>query len=216
METCTPTIKLKKQCSVSGTVFVTTGNYDNDCNSPAQTLAYGPTPVFGLPAFSEGSPGGADVIVQGGQTVMLTQNESQGGIIDVKKNGTLIFTGGTYDYESFDTRSNATVEFTAPTILRISGLFDVDPGSTFLPTGPDMDASDIIVFVAGAGEPPSSTDLPAIELSRNSIVKANFYSPNGTFRTESNCDFTGTAIARDSSVRLTPWLLCVTGAVSPL
>ena len=87
-------IVLKKDCSVSGTVFVTTGNYDNDCNSPAPTLAYGPTPVFALPLFSEGSPGGDDVIVQGGQTVTLTQNESQGGIIDVKKNEVFIRMGG--------------------------------------------------------------------------------------------------------------------------
>ena len=190
-------IQLKKNCGVTGgTIFV--NNFDNDCNSTAPTAAYG-APVFGeLPAFSEGTPGGADVIVEGGQVVTLTPTESQGGIIDVKNGGKLIFEGGTYDYEMFDTRSNAIVEFTEPTILRISGLFDVDPGSTFGPqAGSGINASDITVYVAGAGDPPPSTDLPAIELSRDSFVDANFYSPNGTFRTERNCTFNGAAIARD-------------------
>ena len=136
-------IHLKKFCTVGGTLFVNT--LDDDCSASPPTGAYSP-PIFQpLPFFRAGSPGGDDVIVNGGETVTLTQSENRGGIIDVKKGGKLIFSGGgTFDYEMLDTRSNAIIEFTEPTVLLISGLFDVDPGATFLPTGAGMDASDIV------------------------------------------------------------------------
>ena len=44
---------------------------------------------------------------------------------------------------------------------------------------------------------PINLDKPAIELSRDAIVEANFYAPNGTFRTERNVMFKGAVIARD-------------------
>lgn len=108
--------------------------------------------VFGLPVFETGVPGSEKIEVRkkkkDDSIVELVPGAY--GVIKVKKNGTLVFTGGVYEIQSLKAEHETQVYFEAATTLLVAGTVEIGEKSYFGPA-PEatIDASDILVYVEG-------------------------------------------------------------------
>ncbi len=128
-----------------------------------------------VPAFPTPAPGTEDHNIPRGGS--LTLDAGSYGEIMVRKNATLILTGGTYHFENLDLgSSNAKVLFQAPTDLIINNR--LGPGKNAV-IGPDygsgISAKDIRIYVNGInGSTGNLGETPqAVQIARDNILRAN-------------------------------------------
>ncbi len=208
-------IVVDNQVTLSGTV---------ECNDGTGVTCSGLfLPVFDeLPPFQEGplrpepplphDPGlGEDVAVGIGGTKTLDAGDY--GDIMIDKGGTVVFSGGIYNIGSIMPVTTTggpcsfdpcrSLEFEAPTELRIVGMFDTGRNGFVGPSASSpVLPSSIILYVGGTnlveGDPNSAP--PAAKVGRESTVEANIYAANGTLQLKRDTNVTGAFLGRDVSV----------------
>ncbi len=185
-------IKRKSSAVIGGDVFCNDGS-GVTCNGLA-------LPVLVPPPFNAAPPrdGAPDVFVPSGGFEVLEPGDY--GIIDINQNGTVLFTGGVYNVRAIDSGIGTQLLFGGASQVRVEGKFDLRQNGFIGPdAGAQIDASDIVVYVAGING--NNGKLRATpKAARNGLsseVHANFYVPNGTIWLRQNSDSTGAFLARD-------------------
>ncbi|MCP4901887.1 MAG: hypothetical protein GY906_33400 [bacterium] len=173
----------------------------NDGSGNVTCSPLGVDPVFStLPPFLEAElpPEVEDITVGQGESIELGPGVY--GDIFVKKNGTILFTGGVYECRSLLTGLSTGLLFAASSDVLIAGKFDTDQNSTVGPAeGASIDASNIVFYVAGInGNSGNLGATPkAAQLGLANVANANFYVPNGTLYIRKNSHVTGAFLGRD-------------------
>jgi hypothetical protein len=161
------------------------------------------TPVLG--------PDAEDVVVGMGETVFLDAGDYLD--ITIDNGGTLIFTGGIYNIGSILPASTKgggcayspcrSLEFLAPSELRILGMFDIGSDAYVGPrTGSTAVGSSVILYVTGTNLVPEDplSDPPVARVGKDSTVEANFWAPNGTLVLKKSVIATGAFWGRDVDI----------------
>jgi hypothetical protein len=152
-------------------------------------------PVWDPPEFQVGSPGTLDITVDLGQSQDLGPGSYRHVI--VRSGGTLNLTGGTYHFNDIELKYLASMIALGPVELRIKDRLELDNAATVKPSAASgAAAKDIVIYIEGVGSP----DEEALEVDRNSTVKANIYAPNGSMRVEEDCELEGGFIAKDVEI----------------
>ena len=158
-----------------------------------------------LPPFPTPAPGTQNHDIPIGGT--LTLDPGSYGEILVKKNATLILTGGTYHFENLDLgdTGGSKVLFQAPTELIINNR--LEPGLNAV-IGPDagsgITAADITIYVNGInGSTGNLGATPkAATVGYNNTLNANIYAPNGTVLIKQGTVAIGAFIGKDIQIGL--------------
>lgn len=176
----------------------------NDLNDGSGSVACSPLgfdPVFStLPPFLETNlpPDAEDITVGRGESIELPPGAY--GDLVVKKNGAVLFTGGTYEFRNILGGISIDLLFSAPSDVLVAGKFDTDQNSIVGPAeGASIDASHIVFYVAGInGNSGNLGATPkAAQLGLANVADANFYVPNGTLYLRRNSHVTGAFLGRD-------------------
>jgi hypothetical protein len=157
--------------------------------------------VSALPEFKTATPGTIDITIPQGGTQTLAPGSYRD--IRVRRNGTLILTGGEYHFNSFDTGDNARIMFQTASDVRIAQKFDSDQGSYIGPEDTtSLSADKIVFYVAGInGSSGTLSATPkAAQIGIANTVKANFYAPSGTLWIRQNSEVTGAFLGKDVDV----------------
>jgi hypothetical protein len=145
-----PDVRVDNKADIQGTLYYETLKKSKKA-SIASDVEVGPgfwPLVESLPPFVSGEPGSEDVKVKSKRSVSL----DAGAYGDIKVDGkaTLTLTGGTYAIASFDAKSKSRVHVAAPCTLLVQSEFKTGSETYFGPAdGAQIDASDILVYVAG-------------------------------------------------------------------
>ncbi|MEE8525335.1 MAG: hypothetical protein V3T72_15470, partial [Thermoanaerobaculia bacterium] len=155
------------------------------------------------PFFTANIPGGApDVTVARAETVSIDAGDYADIVVaDGAPNGSipggkLIFTGGVYNIGSLLSKDRSTLEFAAPTELRIQGLFATGKDSTAGPTG-SATAETIILYVAVTNLDPADPRSKPAAATVGGTFAGNIYAPNGTIVLGNASDSTGAYLGLD-------------------
>lgn len=156
-----------------------------------------PLPVIAdWPEAPAATPGTDDVVIARGTTDELAPGAY--GTLTVRRDATLVFTGGEYDLAEFRGGERCTYLFRGETVLRIAGKFDTDENSYFGPDPEyDLDAADIVVYVHGInGSNGNLGATPkAAQIGRSNTIAANFLVPNGTLWIRQDSTVSGAYLA---------------------
>ena len=138
-------------------------------------------PVQPLPALpADFTPGTEKLEIQKDEVRQLTPGIY--GELDVKKDATVVLTGGLYHFESWKLDDNATVYAQGPTEIRVAGQVEFKKESVFgpAPATSGIVAGDIVLYVAGANDKKGEIkDKPAMEVGDKSTIAAYIVVPNG-------------------------------------
>ena len=157
-----------------------------------------------LPAFPTPAPGTEGHIVKKGET--LTLGPGAYGEVRVKKNATLILTGGTYHVEDLLAGPQAKILFRGPIDLVINNRLDPGKEAVIGPEdGSGIGARDIRIYVNGInGDSGDLDDEPAAAVvGRDNTVRANIYAPHGTLWIKQGTVAEGAFIGRDVQIGTT-------------
>ncbi len=150
-----------------------------------------------IPTTPEFNAGTTDIEVLAG----TSQTIDAGNFDDliVRHNATVTFTGGIYNFDSWDIRQDVNLYFTAQTEIRIADKLGSDSGVELKPAiGSGLDASDIIFYVTGVnGSSGNIGATPkAAQFGTGTVMEANVYVPNGTLFIKANSIATGSFIGK--------------------
>jgi cysteine-rich repeat protein len=128
-----------------------------------------PPPVLpSFPAMTSASQGTSDIVVPFARTVTAAPGNYRMGKIGVS--GTLILTGGTYNFDSFRTGTQARLLFTASTVVNIQKMAFFGPTNVIGPIGPTLQPQDVLINVAGR----------LVRIDKRANVAARILAPQGT------------------------------------
>jgi hypothetical protein len=157
-------------------------------------------PVLAMPAFPVVTPGTVTVTVNGG---IRTLPPGSYGRVTVRGRGTLVLTGGLYQFLALDLDSQTTVMARGAVELRVKEDLDGDNRVRFIcdPGVPGLSASQVVVYVEGADRDAhhqfSEDHAPTIvEFGDQSVIQANIYAPQGTVRFGDGVKATGAFIGQ--------------------
>jgi len=166
--------------------------------------------VPSFPAIPPVNPGTQDFDVP--QNGTLSLDAGNYGVLKVRKNATITFTGGEYHFTEWDVGLNVTIHIDAPVDIRIAGKLMVNQGSMLLPspTATTLTADDILITVLGInGNTGKVGATPkAAKFGLATTLRANVYVPNGTLWLRQNSTNTGAFIAK--------WMILGIGASATL
>ncbi|MGB5745764.1 MAG: hypothetical protein WBM69_02205, partial [Desulfobacterales bacterium] len=156
-----------------------------------------------LPDFPTPVPGTESHEIARGET--LTLGPGAYGEIMVRRNATLILTGGTYHFENLDLGDGggSTVLFQAPTELIINQRLEPGRNAVIGPEpGSGIGAKDILIYVNGInGGTGNLSALPkAATVGIGNTLMANIYAPNGTIWIKQGAVAEGALIGKDVRV----------------
>ena len=162
-------------------------------------------PVFGaLPQFQAATFTGTVQNVNVGAATTKVLAPGEYGDITVATSGRIIFTGGVYNIRSLEgTGTSVILSFNAASAVRIQNKFRTRSSTVIGPAGGSgLSAANIVFFVGGVnGAQGGLTATPeAARIGSSNAVTANFYVPNGTFRTETDISFSGAIVAQDVQI----------------
>lgn len=151
-----------------------------------------------VPSFSAGS---TNVTVLANTSYNLASGDYQDLI--VRSGATLTLTGGVYNFNSWDLKTDSTVYFSAPTEVRI--VDKLAAGSTIrIEPSPSsgLSASDLKVYVTGINGITGALNATpkAVRFGPDSILNANFYVPNGTLLVQADGILEGAFIGKWVSI----------------
>jgi hypothetical protein len=163
--------------------------YYNDLSGRGNVLGEQHTPIElplvpALPEVPEVTPGTTDVSVPWGETAVLDQGSY--GDLASAGGGTVVFTGGEYDFESWLVGPSMNLCFEAPSVVRIAGRIYTGPLTYLGPAeSADLGAPDIVLYVGGVNggseDDPLGTPAAARFGLANTLI-ANVCVPSGTLR----------------------------------
>ena len=155
-----------------------------------------------LPEFPAPDPGTDNYNIARGETLTLAPGAY--GEIMVRKNATLILTGGTYHFENLDLgNTGARVLFQAPTDLIINNR--LGPGKNAV-IGPDdgsgISAKEIRIYVNGINGTTGNLGATpkAAQIGYANTLRANIYAPNGTVWIKQKTVAEGAFIGKDVKI----------------
>ena len=193
-------IKVKQGATLTGDV------YYNELDNNGTITGVQHTPLTlpltaSLPEFKSSTPGTQNIVVpqNGSQTVP----PGSYGDIDIRKNGTLTFTGGEYHVASLTGGDDVRLVFQAPANVRIAGRFDSGQGDSIGPEDTTTVTADQIMFYVGGVNGTNGTlggTPKAAKIGINNRVRASFYVPNGTLWIRQNSEAKGAFIGKDVDV----------------
>ncbi len=155
----------------------------------------GEIPPFQEAALRDQAP---DVVVGAGGSGALEAGDYAD--VALGAGARLTFGGGVYNIGSIVAGASSRLEFSGPAELRIVGRFSLGRSGYVGPAaGAAVGASNLILYVGGnngsAADP--SSQPPAARVGQQSVLRANFYVPAGTFHLRQNSTATGAFLARD-------------------
>jgi hypothetical protein len=161
--------------------------YYNDLSGLGQILGARVSPVTlplvqtfpPVPGFSPGTQN-LTVPIDGA----LRLNAGSYSALLARGGSTVTFTGGTYNFQSWDIRSAAKFYFEAPTAIRIAGRVNTDLNASIgpSPTAAGINAADISIIVTGINGSTGALDATpkTIEFGLQNTIAATVSAPNGT------------------------------------
>ena len=197
-------IQIKNHGLIQGGAFC--NDLLNNGDNPGLTCGALSLPVFAAPpVFVVGSPhpGAPDVTVLQNGSATLAAGDY--GLIKVKQGGVVTFSGGTYNVAEIDSGASTTLQFAAPSEIRIAGKFALDDHSFVGPAaGSGITAADLVFYVAGInGNNGNLGATPkAAKIGQACTAQASFYVPNGTLQIRENTQATGAFLGLDVLVGL--------------
>ena len=190
-------IKLKDNSIVGGDIYY--NELDNNGTVSGAEFTPLDLPVFlQLPAFVENDASkGTDILVNQNEFIVLDPGDY--GTVTVKKNGIILFSGGIYNIAYLDSGTSTELRFAGASELRVADKFALDENSYFGPDDGSIDATDIIVYVAGInGNNGNLGATPrAAKIGQHCESYGTFYVPNGVLHIRQNSVATGAFLARD-------------------
>lgn len=146
-------------------------------------------PYVGLPAALTVDAGTQSVTVARNATLTLAPGRY--GRVQVREKGTLILTGGRYDFVSLDVDQSATVLFRSATDLRIKTELDTDNKSKLIvdQSVVGLSAANVLITVLGGdndcrhdghGSDGDDAGQTVAHIGEGNTITANIYAPNGT------------------------------------
>jgi Tol biopolymer transport system component len=177
--------------------------YYNEVDGLGQILGQAFTPltlplVAALPPVPAFNPSTQNIHVStnGSQTLAAGSY----GALTSQSGATISFSGGVYEFQSWDIGVNADLYFSAPSEIRIAGRLNTSQNSFIgpLPSVSELYAHDIVFYVGGQNG--SSGNLggspKAVQIGVDNTWQANVYAPNGTIWLKQNTEATGAFIGR--------------------
>lgn len=161
------------------------------------------TPLFlpllvELPEMPDFTPGTTNVNVPRNRRLSLEPGDY--GVLSALHQSTVVFTGGVYNFVSWDIRSSVDLLFLAPTEIRIADKLLVRQDSY---VGPDPSASglgaaDIMIYVNGVNGTSGAINATpyAAVFGNNTTLTANVFVPNGTLQISHFSRATGAFIGK--------------------
>ncbi len=177
--------------------------YYNELRGRGQILGQHVTPVelplvSAFPPVPNFTPGTEKIIVPKRGTVTVTPGNF--GALIAGNNTTITFSGGIYNFKSWDIGRKVNIFFESPTEIRIAGRIRTGFKSYLGPaaSATDLDATDILIFVTGSNSDESSwrARLKTVELGDGNNIIANIYAPNGTLWLGNRSMVTGSLLGR--------------------
>jgi hypothetical protein len=157
--------------------------------------------VASLPEFKVSAPGTENItVVQNGSQTLAPGSY---GDIEIKKNGRLTLTGGTYDLVSITAGDDVWIVVQSTSEIRIADKFSSGEGSY---VGPEdttrLSANQIKFYVEGINGKTGTlgADPKAAKIGMRNTVKATFYVPNGTLWIRQGSEVEGAFIGKDVEV----------------
>ena len=191
-------IKIKKDATVYNPAY---NKIDVDkkgtsvLGMPVTPLA---VPVQLLPALpADFTPGAENLEINKDEVRQLAPGTY--GELKVKKEATVILTGGLYHFKSWKIEDKATVYVQGPTEIRIAGQVEIKKESMIAPdpTTPGVTAGDIVLYVAGTDDKKGEIkDKPAMAIGDKSTIYAYIVVPNGTLQLGKETSAVGAFIGR--------------------
>jgi PKD repeat protein len=185
--------------------------FDVYCNEfkadPGATYGQVHTPlslplVTNLPALPEITPGSTDYVLGWQKSLELPSGAY--GDIWLGGRSVLTLTGGVYHFANLQAGYESRIVVTAPTEVRIAGRLGTSMNVVVGPApGSGLDASDLIVFVAGTDGCPGGRPCffpKSATIGYQNRIAANIYAPNGTLWLMSRTEATGAFIGRNVQV----------------
>ena len=139
-----------------------------------QTPATLPIELPPYPAFTTDLED-PDVLLAKNETITLDPGAY--GTLTVSEDGIVIFTGGTYTFQSINAGIQTKLLFAGPSTVMVEDHLIVDEKSEIGPMDEnEVGAADIVFYVSGSDR--GSTK--ACKIGKRSVIQANIYAPNGT------------------------------------
>jgi hypothetical protein len=193
-------IKIKQGATVNGDVYYNELENNGTITGSQQTPLSLPL-VASLPEFKVSTPGAQNIsVAQNGSQTLLPGSY---GDIDIKKNGRLLLTGGTYHLKSITAGEDTRVVVQSTSELRIAEKFSSGEGSYVGPEDTTRLRADDIKFYVGGINGKSGTlgaDPKAAKVGMRNTVKATFYVPNGTLWIREGSEVEGVFLGKDVEV----------------
>ncbi len=180
------------------------------------------TSPLGLPGFAElpdappATPGTVDQVVPIDGSLELAPGAY--GELKLKKNATVVLTGGEYDFRTINTGAKAKLLCREACEIRVAERFDTDEDSVVGPEpGSGLTAAEIVYYIHGIN---GSSGLiggtpKAAQIGLRNEVEGNFWVPNGTLWLRQGSDCVGAFLARDVDVGLGVTVALVSGFGEP-
>jgi len=193
-------IKIKQGATVNGDVYYNELENNGTITGSQQTPLSLPL-VAWLPEFKISTPSTQDITVvqNGSQTLALGSY----GDIDIKKNGRLLLTGGTYHLKSITAGEDTWIMVQSRSEIRIADKFSSGEGSYIGPEDTTRLSAKQITFYVGGINGKTGTlgaDPKAAKVGMRNTVKATFYVPNGTLWIREGSEVEGVFLGKDVEV----------------
>jgi hypothetical protein len=193
-------MKVKQGAMVNGDVYYNELDNNGAITGSQQTPLSLPL-VASLPEFEASTPGT--------QNISVAQNGSQTlapgsyGDIEVKKNGRLTLTGGTYHLSSITAGEDTRILVQSTSEIRIADKLSSGEGSYIGPEDTtSLSAPEVKFYVGGINGKTGTlgADPKAAKIGMRNTVKAMFYVPNGTLWIREGSEVEGAFIGKDLEV----------------
>jgi hypothetical protein len=193
-------IKVKQGAVVNGDVYYNELDNNGTITGSQHTPLSLPL-VASLPEFKVSTPGTQNITVA--QNSNRTLPPGSYGDIEIKKNGRLILTGGTYHLKSITAGEDTRILVQSASEIRIADKFSSGEGSYIGPEDTTTLRANEIVFYVGGINGKTGTlgaDPKAAKIGMRNTVKAMFYVPNGTLWIREGSEVEGTFVGKDVEV----------------
>ncbi len=153
------------------------------------------TTLPSIPVFTEGIP---DIEVPDDSSLTLGAGSYDS--FTVRSGASVTFTGGIYNFKSWNIHKGASLSFNAPTEIRIKEKLEVKEGASIgpSPSSPGITGADIKIIITGInGLLGGVNEIPqAASFERMGSLQANVYVPNGTLLIGDSSVITGAFLGK--------------------
>lgn len=206
-------IDIEQNTQVNGNVSSNELELEKGARIFGETISPIFLPIADLPDIPDIQPGTQDFIFKGGNNTLPSGVYRT---VTIKKDATLTLTGDTYTLASLILQKNATLVFTAPTILNIAETFIIDQHSALLPAANNLSPLDLTINYEGReqdeedeedrGKEKDDEDADtdeydaSITFDKNSFLNFKLLAPNASVTLEKQTTFRGQILAKEIEV----------------